>query len=299
MKIIKNKNFLIFLVISGAFYLLLSFVVAYTAFTIGDQKSNLTPESVGLVYKEIDIETAESYISSWWIPNDSDVTLIMLHGLRGQKADEDILTKIKAINDMGFSIVAIDFRNHGKSGPGKFTFGLEEVDDVFSTMKYYKEYEGIKNFGIWGFSYGATTALFSGMEIDNYVEDVNLVGIFAESPYMNLLEVFTDQVAYRTPFNKTVANLLKPGTVFLTKIIYDFDFNDIEEKFNSVDEIYFPTTVISCEIDEIIPITQTIKIGNKLGNNSGIENFELCEAHGEAYSSDSKRYQNLIYKLFK
>ena len=69
-------------------------------------------------YEEIDILTSQSSISTWWIPNDSDKTIIMLHGLRSQKADMKILSKIDEFSNLGYSIIAIDFRNHGKSGEG-------------------------------------------------------------------------------------------------------------------------------------------------------------------------------------
>ena len=89
MKLIKNKKFLITVFIFIFLYFLLSFVIAFSAFTIGDQQSDNTPNNVGLSFSEVNIKTTNSYISSWWIPSDSDVTLIMLHGLRGQKADDD------------------------------------------------------------------------------------------------------------------------------------------------------------------------------------------------------------------
>ena len=299
MKLIKNKKFLITVFIFIFLYFLLSFVVAFSAFTIGDQQSDNTPNNVGLSFSEINIKTTNSYISSWWIPSDSDVTLIMLHGLRGQKADDDMLLKIKEFNKLGFSIIAIDFRNHGKSGSGDFTFGVDEVDDVFSTMNYYKEYEGVENFGIWGFSYGATTALLAGSEIYDRTDQINLIGIFAESPYIDLLEVFTDQVAYRTPLNKSVSNFLKPGTVFLTKIFYNFDFNSVEEKFSLINQYEFPVMIISCEMDEIIPSDQIELLNLKFGINSRVENFEFCQSHGEAYISDSVRYLNLVSNFFR
>ena len=197
-------------------YFFLSYFVAFSAFRIGNDTYESTPENFNLSYEEIDILTSQSSISTWWIPNDSDKTIIMLHGLRSQKADMKILSKIDEFSNLGYSIIAIDFRNHGKSGEGDFTFGVDEVNDVFNTIKYYRDNKNLKIFGIWGFSYGATTALLTGLEFDKKEFDVEIVGIFAESPYLDLLAVFTDQVAYRTPLNITMANLLKPGTILLS-----------------------------------------------------------------------------------
>ena len=140
----------------------LSFVVCFSAFNIATDIKDNSPKDVGLNYEDIEIKTENSSISTWWIPNNSETTILLLHGLRGQKADEEIIEKIELFNELGFSIIAIDFRNHGKSGLGTFTFGLDEVNDVYSTMNYYKSNQGINEIGIWGFSYGATTAIFTG-----------------------------------------------------------------------------------------------------------------------------------------
>ena len=134
MNLIKNKKIFIFLFVIVFLYFFLSFFVAFSAFSIGDEVYESTPESLGLIYEENDILTSQSSLSTWWIPNNSDITIIMLHGLRSQKADQEILDKIAEFNNLGYSIIAVDFRNHGKSGEGDFTFGVDEVNDVFNTL---------------------------------------------------------------------------------------------------------------------------------------------------------------------
>jgi len=299
MNLLKNKKILIILIAFVFVYLLLSFIVAFSAFSIDDEILNETPRDLGINYQELLIETESSYISSWWIPAGSETTIILLHGLRGQKADPEILNKIELLHTKGFSLIAIDFRNHGTSGEGDFTFGRDEVNDVFATIDYFHKNEGINSYGLWGFSYGATTALLFGLEFDEQMDEVELVGIFAESPYLDLLEVFTDQVAYRTPLNKTMANLLKPGTIFLTNLIYDFDFNSIKKTFGTSRDIKTSTVVISCFNDEIVPVSQSREIVEILGSNAIYEEFEECYGHGQVEKSDPDRYKNILQNLFK
>ncbi len=298
MNLLKNKKLLITVVFFVVLYFLLSFIVAFTAFSIGEETYEFSPSDLNIPYEAIQIKSSNSFISTWWIPSDSDVTIIMLHGLRSQKADPEMLEKIKLFNDQGFSIIAIDFRNHGFSGKGNFTFGIEEVDDVYTTINYFYENEGLNSFGIWGFSYGATTALFSGFQFYENTSNVELIGIFAESPYLDLLEVFTDQVSYRTPLNKTMANLLKPGTIFLTNLIYDFNFNSINKTFESNKEIAFPTVVLACSNDEIVPKLQSQRIVQILGSNAVYEEFTECSNHGNTFESNSSRYIQILKNLF-
>ncbi len=298
MNLIKNKKIFIFLFVIVFLYFFLSFFVAFSAFSIGDEVYESTPESLGLIYEENDISTSQSSLSTWWIPNNSDITIIMLHGLRSQKADQEILDKIAEFNNLGYSIIAVDFRNHGKSGEGDFTFGVDEVNDVFNTIAYYRDVKDLTRFGIWGFSYGATTALLTGLDFDQQNLGVEIVGIFAESPYMDLLAVFTDQVAYRTALNTAMANLLKPGTVLLSNLIYNFEFNSVQEKFDSSSGIGIPTILISCGNDEIIPEGQIQDLQTLLGINSNIKEFNDCRNHGEALESNSDKYRSLFSNLF-
>ena len=299
MKILKSKKFLLSLVFFVILYFVLSFIVAFSAFSIGEKIYDLSPSDFGISFEEIQIESDNSYISTWWVPSSSETTVIMLHGLRSQKASPEMLEKIKMFNDKGLSVIAIDFRNHGLSGQGNFTFGIDEINDVYTTINYFYKNKGLNSFGIWGFSYGATTALFSGLEFYNQTSNVELLGIFAESPYLDLLEVFTDQVAYRTPLNKTMANLLKPGTIFLTNLVFDFDFNSVKKSFGNKNEISFPTVVVSCANDEIVPASQSRKIVEILGLNATYEEFNRCNSHGRSFNSDPERYHKILENLFK
>ena len=299
MKILKSKKLLLSLVFFVILYFVLSFIVTFSAFSIGEEIYELSPSDFGISFEEIQIDSDNSYISTWWVPSSSETTVIMLHGLRSQKASPEMLEKIKIFNDIGLSVIAIDFRNHGLSGEGNFTFGIDEINDVYTAVNYFYENKGLKSFGIWGFSYGATTALFSGLEFYNQTSNVELLGIFAESPYLDLLEVFTDQVAYRTPLNKTLANFLKPGTIFLTNLVFDFNFNSIKKTFGNKNEISFPTVVVSCANDEIVPASQSRKIVEILGLNATYEEFNSCNSHGRSFNSDPERYHKILENLFK
>ena len=298
MILINKKKSILIITILIFIYFALSFVVSFSAFNIATDIKDNSPKDVGLNFEDIEIKTENSSISTWWIPNNSETTILLLHGLRGQKADEEIIEKIELFNELGFSIIAIDFRNHGKSGLGTFTFGLDEVNDVYSTMNYYKSNQGINEIGIWGFSYGATTAIFTGLEFTDKNIDIEITGIFAESPYFDLLEVFTDQVALRTPLTTSMAQLLKPGTILLTKLIYGFDFSSVETKFLSTKKLEIPTVLVACLVDEIIPPGQVSEIQKKIGLKSKTIIFDDCNSHGSALKSDRDKYIKALLEVF-
>jgi len=295
-------------------YVFLSIFSSISTFRVSSEESVLDPSFFGLEFEEIDINTSQYdannlIISSWWIPNNSNKTMLVLHGLRSQKSDELILKFIKEFHDLGFSIIAIDFRNHGKSSVGDFTFGLDEINDVYATLEYYYEFKDVEKVGIWGFSYGATTAVFSGLKIDSYQfsnDDNNnlyqlnteIVGIFSDTPYFSLTDLISSQISRRTPLNLFFANLLKPGILVFTDLFYDFDFNSIEENYELYSAINIPTKIIGCLGDLTVPLDQPIRANQSLGQNSSIIEFEGCKVHGEAFDSAPSRYLEAFDKHF-
>jgi len=286
-----NKKYYFVIILLPVFlYIFLSVFSSVATFRVSSEESSLNPLSVGLEFQEMEITSNKKTVSSWWIPNDTDKTLLVLHGLRSQKNDELILNFIKEFHQLGFSIIAIDFRNHGNSSKGDFTFGLDEINDVYITLDYYYQSKGIKHVGIWGFSYGATTAIFSGQEYDPQHMKTEIVGIFSDTPYFSLTDMISAQISRRTPLNLFMANLLKPGILMFTNLFYGFDFNAIEQNYieNSVTNI--PTIIIGCTGDKTVPLEQSQRVHKSLGENSTLVEFENCRVHGEAFDSDPLRY---------
>ena len=286
-----NKKYYFIIILLPVFlYIFLSVFSSVATFRVSSEESSLNPLSFDLAFQEMEITSNKKTVSSWWIPSDTDKTILVLHGLRGQKSDELILNFINEFHKLGFSIIAIDFRNHGDSSKGDFTFGLDEINDVYITLDYYYQSKGIKHVGIWGFSYGATTAIFSGQEYDQQGMKTEIVGIFSDTPYFSLTDMISAQISRRTPLNLFMANLLKPGILMFTNLFYRFDFNAIEQNYIENSEINIPTIIIGCTGDKTVPLEQSQRVHTSLGKNSTLVEFENCRMHGEAFDSDPLRY---------
>ena len=78
----------------------------------------------------------------------------------------------------------------------------------------------------------------------------------------------------------------------------NFEFNSVQEKFDSSSGIGIPTILISCGNDEIIPEGQIQDLQELLGVNSSIEEFNYCRNHGGALESDSDKYRSLFSNVF-
>ena len=294
----KKKYFFITLSVFITIYLFLSIFSSVSTFNVSSEKSSLDPSIINLEYEENNIDSKNKTISTWWIPNNNNKTMLVLHGLRSQKNDEKILKFIKEFHDLGFSIIAIDFRNHGQSSKGDFTFGVDEINDVYDTLDYYYINKDVKKVGIWGFSYGATTANLAGLNYDSKVLNTEIVGIFSDTPYYSLTDLISSQISRRTPLNQFLSNLLKPGILIFTQLFYGFDFNSIEKNYNSKLGINIPTKIIGCTGDQTVPIDQTIRANKSLGKNSSLVEFEKCFEHGDAFESDQSKYLEEFNELF-
>ena len=152
--------------------------------------------------------------------------------------------------------------------------------------------------GIWGFSYGATTAIFAGLEYDRNNMKTEIVGIFSDTPYFSLTDLISAQISRRTPLNLFMANLLKPGILIFTDLFYGFDFNSIEQNYVTYAEINIPTTIVGCAGDRTVPLEQSKKAHHSLGKNSTFIEFEKCQVHGDAFDSDQLRYIQEFEKHF-
>ena len=189
------KLFSIFIITIISLYIFLSIFTSIQAFKINDSNSELNPNFYNINFEEIKFKNENSTtLRGWWIDGETERTIILLHGLRSNMGNKFYIDLIKEFHNLGFSILTFDFRNHGKSDSGKFTFGVNEINDIKAAMKYANENKNINNFGIWGFSYGATSSLIFNLTNKGMNEKFNVVGIVADTPYFDPLEVLVDEV---------------------------------------------------------------------------------------------------------
>ena len=289
-KLIEFFNFLIFFIVF--IYLFLSIFTSFQAFKINDFNSELNPSIYGIKFEEIKMKNKFSTsLYGWWIEGESDNAFIMLHGLRSNIGNKFYIDLIKEFNELGFSVLAVDFRNHGKSGEGKFSFGAEEIYDVEASINFIRKNKNIENIFIWGFSYGATTGL--NYSIYN-TAGRNVSGIIADTPFYDPLEVLIHEVSKRTPINSYFSKLLEPGIIISSKVFFDFDLENIRDIFESKIISKTPSLIFGCKNDTTVPSSHPKRISKKLGSSSKYIEFKNCLKHGDAFIYNKIEYMNQI-----
>ena len=289
-KIILFNLLLIFII-----YVFLSIFTSIQAFKINDEISGLNPNIYEIEYEEIFFNNNNNTkLSGWWVENNKDKTVILLHGLRSNKSEKYYIDLLKEFHELDYSIFTFDFRNHGSSEQGKFTFGYDEVDDLVSALKYLNKHKEINNFAIWGFSYGATTASIFNLSNVNLDNEIKILGVIADTPYYDPLEVLTDEVSKRTPLNPFFSGLLEPGIIFFSQILYDLDLKNIKKIFDSKSNTISPTLIFGCDKDKTVPKTHPVRVNESLGLSSNYLEFKNCLNHGDAFIYNKDMYMNEI-----
>ncbi|QSR85161.1 alpha/beta fold hydrolase [Methylacidimicrobium sp. B4] len=142
---------------------------------------SIDPGLAGIPYEDWTTTSEDGIkLAAWFIPSDrssSKPPLIVVHGLGASK--EFQINYIVLGHKLGFPVLAIDLRGHGKSGRTITTLGWKEPLDLKAWTDQL-EHKGLSHPLVWGTSLGAVTAL-------RFVsEDPRAGGVIADAPFDNL-----------------------------------------------------------------------------------------------------------------
>lgn len=165
-----------------------------------------------LAYKDIWIPIVDSSekIHSWWFPaptgkdspslpqeqtqvlKSSPKTILYLHGTGGNISHN--LPRIEGLHQLGFSVLAIDYRGYGKS-QGDFPSELQLYQDSQAAWNYLTQERNIspQQIIIYGESLGGAIAL------DLAIKNPNAGGLILQSTFTSMAEV-----ANQSPWMKAI-----------------------------------------------------------------------------------------------
>lgn len=98
-----------------------------------------------------------SSIEGWYAGNDSARgCVILFHGISVNKSY--VIDEAAMFRQMGYNVLLVDFRAHGRSGGNNSTFGVEETEEVEKAFRFAQE-RGNRNIILYGVSMGAAVCL--------------------------------------------------------------------------------------------------------------------------------------------
>lgn len=83
--------------------------------------------------------------------------ILLLHGIDGSRLQ--MAEHARWLNDLGYAVLAIDFRGHGRSAAVARSFGLDEARDAAAALAFLRSRAPRRPVGVIGISLGGAAAL--------------------------------------------------------------------------------------------------------------------------------------------
>lgn len=174
-----------------------------------------TPEAVGIDYREVNLRSTDGLeLRGWWAPRQgSSRAAVLVHGLGGNKSDEQILQTAPIYHEAGYNVLMLDLRGHGESSPARRTLGYREVRDVRGALDWLEE-RGFEpdEVVLHGWSMGAATTI-------RVAPEVGVAAVVEEAGYADLPRILRDEL----PENSGLPAFFNPGIMLSAKLFLDFD----------------------------------------------------------------------------
>ena len=243
---------------------------------------NLEPKSVR---KLIQLSDGDKLALEVTTPNswkESDLTVVMVHGLCGSHQSPYLVRMVKRLEPLGIRVIRLNMRGAGSGkGLARKQYHCGRSDDVFEAMKVLKKECPNSPFVLVGFSLGGNISLKLAGEL-GALADRFLKGLIAICPPVDLLSsvrlfgkkenekyenyfyrLMRDEIYYRQKVFKDIPRIRLPKKMKL----YEFDqlyvaphagFSDVLDYYtkcsavNVAEEIVIPTKVLFAIDDPIV-----------------------------------------------
>jgi alpha-beta hydrolase superfamily lysophospholipase len=144
--------------------------------------NSATPAAVGLPYEVRTIPVGGGLLEAWYVPTGSGARAIVLLFPAYAESKTGLLPSARALTELGYDALMVDFRGAGGSTGSDTTLGMREAQDVAVTFQYARQEWGDRPIAIYGFSMGAVAALRAVA-----AEGVEPDALILESPFDTLL----------------------------------------------------------------------------------------------------------------
>jgi len=209
-----------------------------------------TPVSVGLGYKEVELQSTDGVrLSAWWVPaEDSSRAAIFIPGWGGYKFEEHLLQTVSVYHDTGYGVLMLDLRAQGESGGARRTLGYREVRDVRGALAWlHKQGYEAENIVLHGWSMGGATALRTA-------PGTGVAAVVEEAGYADLPLLLKGKIPEFVRFG----GLLRPAILLAGRIFPDFGPWEVVPKKEAakLSDEGVPLLIIHSTADDIVPFEQ-------------------------------------------
>jgi len=254
---------------------------------VSDQILELIHEVDQLSYELISITARDGLhlVGRYYHFKDDAPVIILFHGYRGN-AKREFSGNNRLAKKLGFNVIAVDERAHGRSGGHTITFGIKERYDCQAWAEY-----AAGRFGkeipivLSGVSMGAATVLMaSSLPLPK-----NVAAIIADCPYSSPEEIIK-KVSRDVRLPPTLAY---PFVVIGTLIFGRFQLWETSPE-HAVAKTKIPILLIHGEDDRFVPCDMSRRIYSACKGRAELVIFPGA-GHALSYFIDPKRYEETIH----
>jgi uncharacterized protein len=188
-----------------------------------------TPQDYNLAYQDIWLNIGQEKIHGWWIPASKPSAPVMLY-FHGNGSNNGDLTHIAAFfNQLGLSVLLIDYRGYGRSSP-TFPNETRVYEDAETAWNYLIKNRQIKpqNIFVYGHSLGGAIA------IELASKHPEMAGLITEGTFTSIEDIASMNHFFR----------ILPLNLILTQ-----HFNS----FSKIKSLKTPILILHGEQDKVIP----------------------------------------------
>ncbi|HEX2742385.1 MAG TPA: alpha/beta fold hydrolase [Rubrobacter sp.] len=214
------------------------------------KRPEATPASVGLGYREVEIQSTDGVnLSAWWVPaEDSSRAAVLVPGWGGYKFDEKLLRTVPVYHNAGYGVLLLDLRAQGESSGARRTLGYREMRDVRGALAWLDQ-QGYKaeDVVLHGWSMGGSTALRAA-------PGTGVAAVVEEAGYGDLPLLLKVKIPEFIPFGR----MLRPAILLAGSLFPDFDPWEVVPKVDAakLSDEGVPLLIIHSTADDIVPYEQ-------------------------------------------
>lgn len=218
-------------------------------------------------------------------PNSNKVA-VLCHGYRGTPCRDFSGGAVEVIK-LGYNVILIDERAHGQSEGHSITFGVREVKDAISWVKYARERFGEDiDLTLIGISMGGNVVLTAS-------DKVGKAKIIADCPYSSP----------KIMLKETIKEMKLPVAIFyplvnLTSIIFGHTSLNKTSAYDSIKNTTNEVLIIHGDSDVVVPHFISEDLYKAYPDKIQYELFKGAN-HGMSYLVDKPRYQKIIKEFLE
>lgn len=223
----------------------------------------------------------------WYEGKKDSPVAVLCHGYNGS-AFRDFSGGSDIFLSLGWNVLLIDQRAHGKSEGSTITFGVKEKYDALDWADYARERKKGAPIFLVGISMGGATVLMASA----MAKERGIKGIAADCPYSSPYEIIS-----KVMVDKGLKPSLLMPLVSLSAFLFGHFRLKSESAAEAVEKSSLPILIIHGLDDRFVPDYMSREIYERSKGNVEYETFPNA-GHGLSYMVDRKRYVDTTVRFF-